>query len=264
MKSNRMLGFILAGIIIVVLVGAGLLYMANNRALSRQDELNDAINTNQTILNRATAEKKAKEAEAADLAQRLADAEQALAQVGFRDSAESIEYDGILFSIAKSSKLQITSLTATAPLAMKEGNTTYQLTTFTVAVEGITPSTIFSTGQDSARYIAGVVDNVLAFVDAVANSPDFDTATIQSVNISAPEPMTNEEVSQLIEDINDQIESELTDAEKLNKTEAQIDALVQSKLAAMSSTEIQQLLEEAGVDKPTAVITIKIWTYKEV
>jgi len=264
MKSQRMLGFILAGIIVIVLVGAGLLYMANNRALSRQDELNDAITTNQTILNSATAEKRVKEAEAAVLAQQLADAEQALAQVGFRDSAESIEYDGILFSIAKDTKLQITNLTATAPLAMKEGNTTYQLTTFTVSVTGITPSTIFSTGQDSASYIAGVVDNILAFVDAVANSADFDTATIQSVNISAPEPMTNEDVMQLIESINNQIESNLTDAEKLNKTEAQIAALVQGKLAAMSSTEIQQLLEDMGVDKTTAVITIKIWTYKEV
>jgi hypothetical protein len=264
MKSNRMLGFILTGIIVIVLVGAGLLYMANNRALSRQDELNDAINTNQTILNRATAEKRAKEAEAAVLAQKLADAEQALAQVGFRESAESIEYDGILFSIVKSSKLQVTSLTATAPLAMKEGNTTYQLTTFTVAVEGITPSVIFSTGQESANYIAGVVDNVLAFVDTVANSADFDTATIQSVNISAPEPMTNEEVTQLIDSINSQIESKLTDAEKKDKTEAQITALIQSKLAAMSTTEIQQLMGNAGVGKPTAVITIKIWTYKEV
>jgi hypothetical protein len=264
MKANRKLGFILAGIIIIVLVGVGVLYVLNNKALDRQDELNGTIASNQAILARATTGKQAKEAEAAVLQQQFDTAKQQLTQVGFRDSAESIEYDGILFSIARDTHLQVTSLIASAPVDLKEGSTTYQVTTFSISVEGITPTTIFATGQDSANYIAGVANSILAFVDTVANSPDFDTATIQSVNISAPEPMTNDEVTQLITDIKDEIESKLTDAEILNKTEAEVTALVQSKFAALSALDIQQFLEEAGLDKPTGTITIKIWTYKGV
>jgi hypothetical protein len=145
---------------------------------------------------------------------------------------------------------------------MKETAVTYQVTTFTVTVEGITPTAIFSSGLDSTKYIDDVVGNILDFVHAVATSADFDTAMIQSISILPPEPMTDEEVGQLIEAIKNQIESKLTDTEKEGKTDEQIAAMVQGKLAAMSSSEIQWLMEEAGVDKVTATITIKIWTYK--
>jgi hypothetical protein len=262
MKSNKKLGFILAGIIIIFLVAAGFLYVTNSREVSRYDELNDAITKNQTIISRSVAEKKAKETEALDLEKQLADVQQTLEQTGFRASAESIEYDRILFSIANSNRLQITNLNATAPLDMQEGDITYQVTTFTVSMEGLIPTTIFSTSQDSVNYISSTVDYILAYVNTVATSADFDTTQIQSVNISAPEPMTDLEVKQLIEDINGLVESKLTKEETEGLTEDQKAALVQSKLAAMPSDKIQQLMEEAGFDKITAVVIIKIWTCK--
>jgi hypothetical protein len=158
--------------------------------------------------------------------------------------------------------LQITNLNATAPLDMQEGDITYQVTTFTVSMEGLIPTTIFSTSQDSVNYISSTVDYILACVNTVATSADFDTTQIQSVNISAPEPMTDLEVKQLIEDINGLVESKLTKEETEGLTEDQKAALVQSKLAAMPSDKIQQLMEEAGFDKITAVVIIKIWTCK--
>lgn len=262
MKSNRKLGIILAGIIVVLLVAVGVLYFANSNKVKQHEELNDAIARNQAIINKGVTEKKAKEAEALELAKQLASAKQLLEQTNFRASAESIEYDRILFSIADSTGLQVTSLTATAPLDIKEGGITYQLTTFTIAVEGKTPGTIPGTAQDSTNYIATVVNNILAYTNTVAASADFDTAAIQSVNISAPEPMTVEEVTRLIKEINNTVKADLEASETEGKTDEEIDALVQSKLAGMSSTDIQRLLEKVGIDKPTAIITIKIWTYK--
>jgi hypothetical protein len=262
MKSNRKLGIILALIIVVVLVGVGVLYFANSREVKQQAELNDTFARNQANISKGVAEKQAKEAEALELAKQFASAKLLLEQTDFLASAESIEYDRILFSIADSTGLQVTNLTATAPLDMKEGGITYQLTTFTISVEGKTPGTIPGTAQDSASYIATVVNNILAYTNTVATSPDFETAAIQSVSISAPEPMTQKEIDDMREGINSEVASELTDAEIEDKTDVEIAQMVQSRLAAKTTEQIQVLLEKAGIDKPTAVITIKIWTYK--
>jgi uncharacterized protein HemX len=262
MKSNRKLGFILAGIVVIVIAAAGVIYAADNREVSKQEKLNGDIASNQAILLRGFAEKKAKETETLALADQLVSARQLLEQTSFLASAESIEYDGILFSIANSTGLQVTSLTATPPLNMKEGNITYQATTFTVSVEGITPTTFFTSTMDSTGYIAGVVNNVLAYINKVATSEDFATAMIQSVTISAPETMTEKEIVDMTESIYSRVESELTEAETEGKTEEQITELVKNKLSTMTATQVQWLIDEAGLTKPTAVITIKIWTHK--
>ena len=262
MKSNKLLAFILAGIIIIALAGAGLLYFADMKEQDKQDSLNSQIASAQATITRSAQQKAEKQAEAVALAAQLVEAKALLEQTGFRSSAESIEYDRLLFQIATDTQLQVNSITANAPLDLKEGNITYRQTTFTVSLEGLAPGAIFSAPQDSTRYISGVVDNILAYVNTLAVSPDFDTAQIQSVNISAPEPMSAEEIASMIEQINNQVESELTDTEKAGKTEAEIAALVQSKLAAKTSAEIALLMENAGLDKPTAAITIKIWTFK--
>jgi uncharacterized protein HemX len=116
--------------------------------------------------------------------------------------------------------------------------------------------------MDSTGYIAGVVNNVLAYINKVATSEDFATAMIQSVTISAPEPMTEKEIVDMTESIYSRVESELTEAETEGKTEEQITELVKNKLSTMTATQVQWLIDEAGLTKPTAVITIKIWTHK--
>jgi len=262
MKSNRILQLVLVALIVVFLGAAGLLYAADSKEGTRQEELTGAIAKNQAILNNGLAEKAAKEKEATDLASQLAGARALLAQTDFLASVESIEYDRILFAIADTAKLQVTSLVATAPLDIKEKDTTYQLTTFTVTVAGKTPTIIFKTASDSTTYITGTVNNILAFVNEVATGNDFNTAVLQSVNISAPEPMTDAEIVALIEGINSLVRAQLTEAEIQGKTEEQIVALVSQKLAAKTPEGIKALLEQAGIVKPSAVITIKIWTYK--
>ena len=262
MKSKRIRWLILGGIIVILLVAAGLLYAANSREVSRQEELTDEIARNQASRNNGIAEKKAKEAEAVTLTEQLASAQQLLNQTDFRASAESVEYDRILFSIANSAGLQVTNITATSPAVKKENNITYQVTIFAINVEGRTPGTLFNKSQDSKNYIDNVVNNILTYINNVATSEDFDSTLIQSVSMSTPEPMTAEEISDMLESIKGNIRDELTDAETEGKTEDEIEQLVSTKLSAKSSSEIQLLLEEEGLDKPSAVITIEIWTYK--
>src|SRR4030042_1304767 len=91
MKSNKLLAFILAGIIIVALAGAGLLYFADMKEQDKQDGLNSQIASAQAQITRGAEQKKEKEAEAVALAAQLAEAKALLEQTGFRSSAESIE-----------------------------------------------------------------------------------------------------------------------------------------------------------------------------
>jgi len=246
-----------------VFVGAAELLLANNsKEVAKQSTLKNTIAQDQKTLNQGQAEEAAKQKEATTLQNELTDAQNAVNQENFRKSAESIEYDQSLFSIANAAKVQITSLTAAPPVETKENNATYQVTTFTLDVEGITPDTIFSKAADSTAYINSTVQNILAFIDQVANSSDFNTAVIPTTSITAPEPMTDADVAALQDNINSEVQAQLTSDETQNLTTDQIAALVQSNLAAMKPDQIQALIEKAGIAKPSATVTINVWTNK--
>jgi len=74
--------------------------------------------------------------------------------------------------------------------------------------------------------------------------------------------MTDQDVAALKDSINSSIQSELTADETQGLTDDQIAALVQSKLAALKSPDVQVLIAKAGISKPSAAIQIQIWTYK--
>jgi hypothetical protein len=281
MKSNRILQIVLLALVVVFVAVGGFLYAADSREKKQHDVLNDAISKNQATLKSNLAQKTAKEKEAADLESQLAAAKALLVKADFRTSAQSIEYDRILFSIADGAKLQVNSLNATPSLDFKEKDTTYQLTTFTVTLEGLTPEAIFTATSDSTAYISATVTKILDFVNKVTTSADFDTAVIQSVNINAPKPMTDKDIKGLIEKINGMVEEEITDAidaltEEIQTdnegtlTQEEIDALIETETAKLvqktltekNTDEVKALLEQVALDKPSAVITIKIWTYK--
>jgi len=262
MKSNRLLPVILL-IIIVVFVGlAGWLYFTNSKAVNNNQTITSNINDKTKTLAAKQAEKVTLQNEAKTLASELTAAQTALSQTSFRSSAESIEYDSLLFSIAADNKLQITSLTTSPPSGVKEGNNNYQLLTFSVNVEGMIPDAIFAKTEDSAAYITATINHILAFTDTIAHSADFDTAVIPSVSITEPAPMTDQDVAALKDSINSSIQSELTADETQGLTDDQIAALVQSKLAALKSPDVQVLIAKAGISKPSAAIQIQIWTYK--
>ena len=281
MKSNRILQIVLVVLIIAFAAAAGFLYKSNSSEVNRQKVLKDTLNQKQTAYNSGLAQKAALEKTATDLANQLASAKSLLAGVHFRPSSESIEYDRILLGTADSAKLLITNITATPPVAFTEQNNTYQVTTFTVTVEGLSPDGIFATSKDDADYITAVVNNILVFSNAIATSPDFDTAIIQPVNINVPNHMTAADIQAEIDGINNKIRTEiknaidaltsqiLTDnADTLTQdqiaglVQTETDKLVAETLKAKSADEVKMLVEQAGIESPSATITINIWTYK--
>jgi hypothetical protein len=281
MKSNRILQIVLVVLIIAFVAAAGFLYKSNSSEVNRQKSLKDNLTKNQAAYNSGLAQKAALEKTATDLANQLASAKSLLAGVHFRPSSESIEYDRILLGTADSAKLLITNITATPPVAFTEQNNTYQVTTFTVTVEGLSPDGIFATSKDDADYITAVVNNILVFSNAIATSPDFDTAIIQPVNINVPNHMTAADIQAEIDGINNKIRTEiknaidaltsqiLTDnADTLTQdqiaglVQTETDKLVAETLKAKSADEVKVLVEQSGIESPSATITINIWTYK--
>lgn len=264
MKSKRILQLILVGIVVIVVAVTGFMYLKNSGEVKQQKTLTADISRNQATLNSGLIEKVEAEQQKAALEKQLAEAKALLSQQNFRSSAESIEYDRLLFSISDFTDLQITSLFATSPLDTKEEDVVYHLTTFTIFVSGKTPTSIFGSSYDSIKYSTDVVNNILAYVDKLATTKDFDTTMIQSVNIATSESMTDEQIATMITVINGLVRGEFAPEELEGKTEAEIIAMVQSKLAAKSPAEMQQLMDKAGWQgNASAVITIKIWTYEK-
>ena len=281
MKSNRILQLILLVLVVIFVATAGFLYTANSSEIKRHTQLTDTLNKDQVTYNNGLAQEAALQKTAADLASQLAAAKASLASTHFRSSAESIEYDNILYSVADAAKLQITSLSASSPSNVQEKDTTYQVTTFTVAVKGLSPDGIFSSPADDMAYIAAVVDNILAFENKIATGADFDTTVIPSVSITEPAPMTAAEVQAEIDGINTKIAAELKDAitalaAQIQKDNASLltpdqiaalvktetDALIATTLASQTPDQIKALVEQANIVTPTATITINVWTCK--
>jgi hypothetical protein len=262
MKSKRILQFALIGVLVVVIAAAGFLFFANSSETKNQDQIQSEIDTNLARLNKGQIEYAALNTESAKLAAELASAQALLGEIDFKDAAESIEYDQILFSISDKTSLQIMSLAATPPLEVKEGDTSYKVTTFTIAVQGKSPVSLFRTVQESGKYNSDVVANILDFIHSIAVSDDFDSTYIESVSISASEPMTVEDITELIEKIYGIVLKEIPTSEIEGKTETVINALIEERLTAKSPVEIQALLDDAGLDLPSALIVIKIWTYE--
>ena len=281
MKSNRILLLVLLALIIVFGLVAGYLYTTNNNEITNQAQLKNNIAKDQVTINKGITQKADLDKAAADIASQLESAKAAFAAITFRSDAQSIEYDRILYAIANTVKVRITALAAAPPTDIKEGNNTYQLTKFTVTVEGLSPDGIFAAPADDTAYLGSVVTNILNFNNKIATSPDFDTAVIQSVNITEPKPMNAGDIQGLIDGINTKIAAGLKDEiEALDTkirtenadtlTTEQIDALIKTEtdkliaatLAAKTPEEIKVLVDEAGIQRPSAVITINIWTYK--
>ena len=236
MKSNRILLLVLLALIIVFGAVAGYLYTANNAENKNQTQLKNNIAKDLATINKGIAQKADLDKAAADIASQLDAAKAALADINFRKAAESIEYDRILYGIADAS---------------------------------------------SATYIGSVVTKILDFTNKIAVSSDFDTAVIESVNINEPHPMTSEEIQGLIDGINnkiadgirgqiDALTSQIQTDNEDTLTQEQINALIKTDtdklvaatLAAKTPDEIKTLVDQAGIARPTAVITISIWTYK--
>lgn len=280
MKANRILQIVLVGLVIIFAAMAAYIYTANSSENSKQSQLKSTLNQSQVIYTNGLAQKAALQTTATTLASQLANAKALLAQASFRSSAESIEYDRLLYGLAGASGLNITSLTTSAPSSVTEGSTNYKVTTFTLTVQGAVPAAIFNTSADDTAYINTVINNIKAFLQSVQNSPDFDTAIIPTVNFAIPPLMTNDQVQALIQSIDNMIiaqqqtqitalTAQIQAANAGTLTSDQINALVTQAvndlvaqtLKSATTAQLAMLITRAGVPSPTAVITINIWSY---
>jgi hypothetical protein len=280
MKSNKILQIVLVGLVVVFVAAAAYIYTANSSETKKQNQLKTTLNQSQVIYANGLAQKDALQTTAADLASQLADAKALLAQSSFRSSAESIEYDRTLYSLAGASKLNVTALTSGAPSSITDQGTTYKVTTFTVNVVGVVPAAIFGKSADDTTYINSVVNNINAYLQAIIADPDFNTAVIPTVNFSVPPPMSDADVQSLIANINSVVAgqqaaaiaaltAQIQTANAATLTPDQISALVKKAtddlvaqtIKNATSAELAMLITRAGVPAPTAVITINVWTY---
>ena len=280
MKSNKILQIVLVGLVVVFVAAAAYIYMTNSSETKKQTQLKNTLNQSQVIYANGLAQKAALQKTSTTLASQLASAKALLAQSSFRSSAESIEYDRTLYSLAGASKLNVTSLTSSAPSSITDQGTTYKVTTFTVNVAGVVPAAIFGKSADDTTYINSVVNNINAYLQAIIAAPDFNTAVVPTVNFSVPPTMTDDQVQSEITTINgfvtaqqqtaiDALTLQIQTANAAILTSDQISALVQKAtddliaqtIKNATAAQLAMLITRAGVPTPTAVITINVWTY---
>jgi len=236
--------------VVLFVIAAVFLYLRYSGQAAEQENLESSLSTEQGTLARFVSEE-------SDLGNQLAELESQLAQAkslfdetkaSFPESAESIEYDEILFSTADNCNLVITSLTASAPSPQKEENITYSVASFTVRVESKVPKPVSTTNQVYEEYVYHTAGDILDFVKAIAFGEEFAGATVTAVTITVPEPLSEAQISVM----RSNIEDGLTEEETRGKAEWQIALLVEAKLADQIKTSLGTL------GKPTATIMVSI------
>jgi hypothetical protein len=180
---------VVLGIGIFILVFAILFVMYSGQN-GEQEQLNNRLATTQGLLPGLVTEK---EDLAGQLAQQQAELDKASAaldksEARFPKSAESIEYDEVLFKLAGECDLLVTELTASEPVkeGVKGTDISYNVCTFTAVVQNADSPP--GNAADFEVYIDQTVGKVLDFIHLVATTPDFDVATVRVVSIDNLEP----------------------------------------------------------------------------
>ena len=279
MKSNRILQIILVGLVIVFVAVAAYIYTANSSETKKQNDLKSTLNQSQVIYANGLAQKAALQTTATSLASQLAGAKALLAQTSFRSSAESIEYDRTIYSLAANSKLNVTSLTSSAPSSILDQGTTYKVTTFVVTVSGVVPGAIFNKSADDTAYINTVVNNINGFLQSIIADSNFTTAVLPTVNFTVPPTMTDDQIQAEITAINGFVTTQQQAAIATLTTQIQaanaglpsdqvtalitsaVNDLIAQTIKNATPAQLAMLITRAGVPSPAAVITINVWTY---
>ena len=183
MKLGKIAWLILGIGILVIALGS--LYTVYRGQVQDQEKVNNSLSLAQVTLSKLATERANLESTLTEIENKLTQATSRLkpAKAAFPTSMESIEVDEQLFRIAKDWGLEVISLTASKPDDEKVkvevgdtevGDVTYFVTSFTIAVKG-------------------EVSDILDFINTIVTRDDFNTATIEMVNIKVPEPPTEEE-----------------------------------------------------------------------
>ena len=192
MKLSKTAWIILLVGIFIIAIGS--LYWLYLQEGPKQEELNAQLSAVQAQLPNLAEQRASLESTLTELEDNLAQATSQLktAKAAFPDLVESIEVDELLFGIANDWGLEITSLTASEPRDyrvkvemeaedIEMEDVTYLVTSFTIDVKG-------------------EVTDILNFIHTIVNHRDFDTATVELVNIVVPEPLTEAEKEELTEE----------------------------------------------------------------
>jgi hypothetical protein len=239
--------------VVIFAAAAVFLYLRYSEQISEQKRLKRDISNAETILTTLSSQVKEQQDQLSDVESRLELASSLIdiTKAVFPETVQSIEYHEKFFEIGDDCNLVITSLTASAPSPAKEGTKEqpidYEVTSFTVRVEGIIPDkNIYAVSEWSESYIYGTVDNILKYVNSIASGDYFVTATVDSVNITVPEPLTD----QTIDEMRIAIRDGLADEETKDMTPTEIAELVEQKL-------VEQIIDTLK----TASATIKVSVY---
>lgn len=209
MKLSRTAWLILGiGIFVIAFGGLCLVYFQQG---NEREQLNDSLLVAQATLPKVVSEKEDWERQLAQWESQLAQLESELAQAklllaesktSFPKAVESIEYDEEIFKIADDCDLELTKLTSLEPADINVEpadenvepgdenvepgdknveSITYSVTSFVVDVNG-------------------EVANMLDFINTIATSKAFTTATVELVDIEVPQPLSEEEKAGLTEE----------------------------------------------------------------
>jgi len=211
MKLSKTAWIILLVGIFIIAIGS--LYWLYLQEGPKQEELNAQLSAVQAQLPKLAEQRASLESTLTELEDKLAQVTSQLktAKAAFPALVESIEVDELLFGFADTWGLEITSLTASEPRDQKVKveveaedveveDITYLVTSFTVDVQGKAPESDL-TEEEYKAYIDKAVDDILNFINTIVNHRDFDTATIELVNIVVPEPLSEEEKEELTEEL---------------------------------------------------------------
>jgi len=192
MKLSKTAWIILVTGIFIIAIGS--LYWLYLQERPKQEELNAQLSAVQAQLPKLAEQRANLESTLTELEDNLAQATSQLktAKAAFPALVESIEVDELLFGIANDWGLEITSLTASEPRDyrvkvemeaedIEMEDVTYLVTSFTIDVKG-------------------EVADILNFIHTIVNHRDFDTATVELVNIVVPDPISEEEKEGLSEE----------------------------------------------------------------
>jgi len=178
----------------VFIIAIGSVYWLYLQEGPKQTELNAQLSVVQAQLPKLAAERASLESTLTELEDKLAQVTSQLktAKAVFPASVQSIEVDELLFGMADNWGLEITSLTASEPSDLE--------VEVEVEMEGIEVEDITYLVTYFAVDVDGEVTDILDFIHTIVTHRDFDTATVELVNITVPEPLTEAEKEELSEE----------------------------------------------------------------
>ncbi len=181
----------------IIIIAAVSLYMVYQGQGQKREEARDSLTNAEKNLQSFTDIKEATEVELSQLENELQESQSQISQLEtelaqteltlnqtgarFPISVESIEYDEVLFNFAHDANLIITSLTAGEPADITTEDITYTTTLFAVEVRG-------------------EMTDILYFINTIVADDDFQTAILEPVAITVPEPLTEMEKEDLTGD----------------------------------------------------------------